>query len=200
MNIVEKTQKRIADLLSTREKTISEINARLETLAADIAEQRKALQGATERLDADAYSKAKASIEMLTTQEEMLRARFTQITTAEYVTEEESENTIAALLDYERELEKTFFDKATDIIAELKKLCEKQREDAAEAEKTLLAWTQQIRPNYISPTTTYPDGTRKSQRPVPVHPGGYHGGDVLVRINNFITENFDAALRNRDDG
>lgn len=197
-NIIQDTNKRIAELEQRKAADISSIEKQLQRISDAIADQEKKAANAAENMNDEDYSNATAAKAKLEVEASMFNDRLKQIQGKEMVTAEESEATIAALLSYEKELEAKFAEALAQHLKAIKELTDKQRADASEAENTLREWTQRIRPNYISEGTTYADGTNRSPVPVPIHPMGYFGGGLVSRIDDFLTYGDIAKLINED--
>lgn len=186
-NIIKKTQDRIAELLKEKEQAINVDNDALIQIAAQIEAENTAAEDAAAVNDPEAFRAARAKIVELTSKAEYHRAHLRRYGSKEIVSEKESEDTIAALLRYEGDLESEFKRKAGELLIQLKALVDEQYMAALDAENTIREWTSKIRPNYVSTSTTYSaTGTNKNVKPVPVHPFGYFGGAEVAYIDNFL--------------
>ncbi len=188
-DILKNTRDRIAFLLKQKEEAINTDNEALVQLAAQIEEENNAADAAAAANDPAAYRAAKNKISELTSRIEFCRTRLHQYGKMGVVSEKESEETIAALLQYEQDLEAEFRHKAGILFLQLKEVVDAQFLAAQEAETVLNDWTRRIRANYVRPGAVFAStGTCKNDKPVEIHPFGYFGGQELMRIDALLKD------------
>ena len=157
--------KKAEDLEAIRRR---QTDARTEKEAAELAMRKVA-----EEMSVDAYETAKTAKTRAETALDMYRARYEPIQKQEYVTEEDSDSTINALLQYEDQLTADFKTAAAVHVKALAELHKGYTDALRDTENTLAGWQQEIHANYRSFTgAMFPDGngghTNRSQKPVPV--------------------------------
>lgn len=186
-NTAEKVRKRAAEMTEAKTKQLLEIRQKQDELRGDLERAEAAVKEATEKMDLDAFEKAKEAKSKAETGLDMYGRRYEQLRRQEMISEKESDEVIKSLLDYEDSLE-TEFKQA--ILAPLEALADLTREYRAaiqEAESTIKLWEQDIHANYRSETATFAEtGTNRSPRPIPVHPIAYIGCGEAERIHIFL--------------
>lgn len=187
-NAVEQTQARIKELIENKTAELLKIQgkvqeARTQKEAADLA-----MREATESMNLVAYEKAKEEKKAANTAIEMYTARYKMLEEKDFVTEADSDATIAAILAYEEEMAASFDASIIEPLKTLEKLLTAYKEEVKEAERTITEWTSTIHANYISKGTTYADGTHRSPKPVPVHSTGYEGSAASIRLKHALEQ------------
>ena len=171
-------RKKAADLAAIADK-INENNTAL-------AEAKKAKQNATESTDLTAYQDAKKKEAEASAAIEMYAARYTQLERREFVTMKDSDATIDALLQYEKDIAAEYIEAIAGPIAEIKKAHADYTGAVKAAEGAISAWTHRIHANYRASGTTYADGTNISKTPVPVHRTPYLGCKESATVGAFL--------------
>lgn len=186
-NTAEKVRKRAAEMTEAKTKQLLEIRQKQDELRGDLERAEAAVKEATEKMDLDAFEKAKEAKSKAETGLDMYGRRYEQLRRQEMISEKESDEVIKSLLDYEDSLE-TEFKQA--ILAPLEALADLTREYRAaieEAESTIKLWESDIHANYRSETATFAEtGTNRSPRPIPVHPIAYIGCREAETVHTFL--------------
>lgn len=183
-NTTAAVKEKMAALKNAKNSELAKISTELTAARTEKTEQQKALKEATENTNFEEYEKAKAGILRASTKIEMLTARYDQIKNKEFVTEKESDETIDAIKAYENELGKKYNEAIAEPLRILEKLTADYNAAIMDAENTMRIWTSEIHANYRSETTTYRNGTNRSDTPVPVRNLRYEG----VGSSNLIGE------------
>lgn len=187
-NRAKEVQAKIKELIDTREQTIAAIREKIEGERRAEAAAQEAIDKATAALDFEMNHKAQEDRAAAAERRALLQRRFDQMRSRKQVTEEESNEVIESLLQYEKDLAAAFEEDVSAPLAALAKLCKEYREKVQETEDTINNWTHEIHPNYLSPSTTYPDGTHRAPQPVPVHRVAYFGCDLSRQIDAFLRD------------
>lgn len=192
-NVVKDTQNRINSLLNEKQSQLDDIKQKQMDAAEKIMETSERIKVSAEKMNLDEYEKARLDKIKYQTALDMYRDRQEQLHNMQFVTEEESDQVIDSLLEYEKELETKF---KHDIEVPLKKIVEslkKYQNDVIETENTIKAWEQSIHPNFRQEgyTKTLPDGTLtdRHEKPWPVHPVPYLGCEAALTLENFFRQN-----------
>ncbi len=184
MTTVETVKEQIETLLNNRAEALQRVNEAREKLSEEIERLSQEKERAVEAMDEAGYSEISSKLIKARTALEMYGKKADQLRRDKLVTEQESDDVIESLIQYEQDLEQSF---AADVQEIMDKLSERQAEHNQawkEAEGVLLDWVTNIHENYRSRYTRYADGTDRADKPVPVHPyGTYNGGS----INNQVT-------------
>lgn len=169
----EMKEKKAAELTEIQEKQID--------ASTDLMKATQAMKEATERMDLDAYERAKDAQCRAQTAIDMYSGRYTQISQQEYISEAESDKVIDGLLAYEDQLAEDFKAAVADPLKKLAEMCNAYRAAVAATERTLTEWQQDIHANYNTRgRTSHYDKeantwTNRSESPVPVHVTPYTG-------------------------
>ena len=108
-SILDKTEKRMNSLLSSRSGEIQQIKNDIAACFSAIADNEKSMDAAVRAGNTEDYISAKNKIEFLTSKKEMLNKRLEQIKAVEMVSPEDTRETIGAIhkYAYDREMELT---------------------------------------------------------------------------------------------
>ena len=187
-----------------KQTTLSQVKERMENLkarkAADldviqnkqnenkiqIEGARRAMRDASEKMDPEAYMDAKALLAKYETSSEMYAARHEQILKQEYISEADSDKVIDSLLEYEDTLASEFEASIAKPLDDLKRLLTKYQQDVAAVEEAIVDWTQNVHRNYRSQVSTYRNGSKRSETPVPVRNIPFQGSMASRTINDFL--------------
>lgn len=199
-NLLERTMERILAIEDNRAKKQSSISSELNATYAAIESQRKRVTEAAASADIEVYRQEQTRLKELQDNAKLLEQWARDLAGAPKVERKESEETIAALLKYERRLISEYKVEAGKLLIQLKALTEKHIEESEEAEKVLKAWTTRIQPNYISAnyrqgSEALEDGRYRCKEPVTIHPVAYTGWTGAVEIKNlFRRKDFEEAV------
>lgn len=180
VNAVTKVNDLIIELTESKAAQISDIKNKIAEATSARNHAEAEMKAATERMDVEAYEAAKSALNRAATAIEMYTARYNQLQTNDYISEEESDKVIKSILDYEKEQEKEFAKAAAPIIDKLRNLLEEYAGDVQRAELVLIAWTTEIHANYRTI-----DGSR-NVRPLPVHVVPYTGCKESITVRKFL--------------
>lgn len=171
-DIVEVVNEKIAKLKSDREKELVEIQKHIDEESVALREATKAMDTATDMTDLEAYERAKAEKTRAETALEMYSARYSKVDKLDFITDEESDEIIAALMDRDSELSIKFQNDLNEALETVEDLLQRHDREKAKLAETVRNWTSKIHANYYSPTTTFREtGTHRSLSPVPVNAG-----------------------------
>lgn len=198
-NLIEEINRKMDEMLQQNRAELQTINDQISSAQSEIAEYQTTMDNAQNELDAEGYLKAKDAIRILKTKIEMLEKRKTQHNEKELVTEEESDQVINSILEYENQLAEEYEKDIKSPLNQLRQRTEKYRAGVLYAETTMNRWTSNIHANYQSPTATYADGTHRSSVPVPVRSVHYYGSPVSVRVSDFLEKVFEEKEEDTDE-
>ena len=184
---MKKLQDRKANDLKTIQDKRTEAQTQKE--AAELA-----LKDATERMDIDAYERAKQACSKAQTAIDMYSGRYNQIKQQELISEEESDGVIDKLLAYEKQLEEDFKAAAAEPIEKLAGILKAYQQEVADTEQTIKAWENNIHANYntrgassfIDPITG--QSTNRSSRPISVHRLPYFGCSEATQLEKYLSK------------
>lgn len=193
-NLLDRTQERIRAIKNARAEKLNSLTVELETTYSAIESQRKRVTECAAAAELETYRQEQTKLKELQDNAKILEQWKRDLEVAPKVTEKESEDTIAALLAYENNLERSYKEAAGKILLEFKKLTDKHLEEAEAAERVLINWTNDIRPNYksssyINGSIQCEDGKFKSKNPVTIHPVAYGGWQHIPFIISFLSAN-----------
>ncbi len=200
-NFCDQIMAKIEALEAAKQKDFAIITEKKEKTFLEIEKQRNIMKQAAAQLDGELYAEAKNEIRDLSTQAKMYEDRLKQLAEKNQVSEEDSEKTIQAIVDYERAIKENYEKNIIPALLSIEDITKKYLNEVSKAEIALNSWTTRIRPNYISFTGAIfggVNGSNKSDKPVPVHPGGYYGGELVQAITNFLGETLIRKLLEKD--
>lgn len=186
-NVVEEVNERIKNL---KEKKASELLSL--QIKIDEAEQAKAqaeneMAKAIENTELSAYTEAKNKKADCAAAVEMFTARYNQLQAKEFVSEADSDAVIDSIKAYEEELSAELEKDVKPLLQKLAEINKVYKDKVFEAEQTMKAWTSDIHANYRSSVTTFSDGSKRSERPVPVRNYAYLGNPLSERLYHFLS-------------
>ena len=187
-NALKEAQKLIKDFRGKRAEDLEAIRLKLKEYNDVLETVKKTMDEATEVMDLSGYEKAKSEKKTAEAAIEMYSTRYRQIETAEYTTEEKSDEFIDGVLSYEQERGEQFKTEAEKLYTSLRELLETYLSDIAEAEAVINEWTTTIHANYRSATTTYADGSHRAPHPVPVHSAPFKGCKEALRLEMYFRD------------
>ena len=186
INVTEEVKAKIEAFQKQRTIDLLDLNAKIDDAKKHEQEAKEAMKKATEVTDLNAYAIAKNKMTESTTAVEMYEARYKQLKEREFVTEEESDGVIKSLLDYEDLLSSEYETKVGAILQDLLKVTTDYKKGISDTESVITRWTSSVHANYRSKHTRYPNGTNRSDNPVPVHASPYLGSDLSERVYYFL--------------
>ena len=185
-NVAKEVQDKIRELIDARNQTVTDLLEKIEEERRAEAAAQEEIDKATAAIDFEMNHKAQQDKAAAAERRTLMQRRLDQMNGRKQVTETESDEVIASLLQYEKDLETAFTEDVSTPLAALEKICKDYREKVWETENTINDWTREIHPNYLTPSRTYPDGTHRSPTPVPVHIMAYSGSVLSDQIDNFL--------------
>ena len=186
-NIAQEVQARIHEMQESKAAQLKEIQDKQTEAQTQKEAAALAMKDATERMDLDAYEEAKQAKHKAQTALDMYSGRYTQIKQQEYISEKESDEVIASLLAYEKQLAEDFKAAASPHLLALKEILQEYKGAVQDTENTINTWHREIHANYLSQTTTYAEtGTNRSPNPIPVHTTPYTGCSEAHRLNEYL--------------
>ena len=186
-NMATEVKERIEKMIAARDAQLQSIDEEMQKISAENAECSARMEAATESSDLEAYRTAKAWAAKLQDAFDMYAARRNQIAALKLVTEEESDRTIDQLLDYEKDLKEEYRTAIRDVMKNMIVISDQYRKKVAEAEGVIRSWTSNIHANYRAECTRFADGTNRAKTPQPVRMAAYVGGELLGRVDDFIS-------------
>lgn len=194
-NVAAEIREQIRALTGKRLAEIAEIKSKRAEAYQQKETAENDLKVATKETNLDAYETAKQASRKAQIAIDMYTARLNQLNLQDFVTEEESTETINKLLEYEKELDDSFKKAIVPHLKALHELQEEYQRNIDNTEFVLKEWTNSIRKNYISSTATYPDGTNRSPVPVPVHQIQYTGCNESARLRSYLKTEKERGLQ-----
>ena len=193
-------KEQMKNLLDAKAAQLRDIQVKLCETKTQAEAADTAVRAATEKMDLDAYEKARAAKRKAKVALDMYSSRYTQLQAQEVITEAESDAMIDGLLDYEKEVSAKYEE---DIAGPLKTLCELTKGylvEVADIEATIKQWGRDVRANYstrgtmtrVDPETG--ERTDLSEVAVPVHAVPYRGCDKALTLETFLKNNTEGYL------
>lgn len=187
MDIKEKIKSKIDELTTLKANDLNEIAVKASRIAATIRAAEADMEAAAAVMDAKQYelsadTKRKAEIEL-----SMYQDRERQIRDRKYITEEESDQTIDSILQYEQDIADQFRTDASQILDQLRALIDGYEADVNECETLINKWTSSVHPNYRRIGTFYPEtGSNRGPSPYPVHLQPYTGSPYYAALKRAV--------------
>lgn len=185
-NVAEEVNKRIKDLLDQKAAELLSLKEKIDDAEKEKAKAEADMEKATKDTDLTTYTRAKKAICDSASAVEMYSTRYKQLETKGFVSEEESDEVFDSLKAYEKELSEEYESEVRPLLEKLDEINKKYKADIAEAENTMRMWERDIHLNYRSDYATYPNGTNRSDHPVPIRPRPYLGCALSERVYNFL--------------
>lgn len=185
-NKAKEVQNRIDEMIAEKAKEVNAIETQINEAGAEIEKQKRVQHEAMQRTDAPAYRRAKEAIADAEAAMEMYCMRRDQIHAKEYISEQDSDAVINDLLKYEDDLAIEYEKAIKEPIERLQKIHDEYTSLVKETEKAIKRWTSEIHSYHHVPTMTRPDGSDRSEEPVPVHRIPYAGCDVSSRVEKAL--------------
>lgn len=159
----------------------------------ELAAYRQQMDEASLNEDLKRYTAARNARTDKETLIEMLRAKYDRIVDAGMVTDEESDNQIRELLDYEQELAADFRQAIAEPLRSLASLCTEYAALVQRTEDTIIRWTSEVHPNYhMDGKTVFDPETGKytdiSKTPVPVRSQPFRGCPEYIRLVGLLQD------------
>lgn len=146
--VVQEVNARMEEILAAQKAEMEKIQARLAEAREQQKAAEKAMEDATRKTDLDAYDAAKVTRDRAITTQEMLTARANQLSPREVITEEESNQIIGSLRQYNVDLNRSYREALFRIGEDLKQLQDAYSAKIASLDTTMGRWQREIRPNY----------------------------------------------------
>lgn len=185
-NVAEEVSKRISELKEGKAAELLTLKTKIDVAEQALNKAEAEMRKATENTDLKAYTEAKHKADEGAAAVEMYTARYKQLETKSFVSEEESDLVFDSLETYEKELTEEYQKNMQPILQKLAEINKSYKNDISTAEQTIKAWESEIHANYRSKYTTYVDGSHRSDRPVPMRPRPYLGCDLSERVYHFL--------------
>lgn len=172
-DIVKETQQRINTLVAQKEVEVKSIQQEIDAANAAYEKASQDIQDAMAATNLDAYEEAKRAQLAAKSKREMYSGRLQQLNAYEFVSEQESDDLIDALLDKEREIEADYEQKLAKVIEDLKAVQAAYEQAKGETKTTIDRWTWLIHKNYrtrgLSSYVDEATGERTDRSPIPVN-------------------------------
>ncbi len=189
---VDEARQQMQSILTTKANDLTEAETRLQEASVAVQEAQRRSDDMTAVMDLAGFEAAQDELKKAILAEQMYRGKLTQLEKKKYITEEESNAVIDALLAYEDELGQAFEDTLRTKLMELKTALDAYKTEIRNTETTIDEWTGNVFPNYRSKSSTYtgPDGqrTNRASSPQPVHPLPYTGNSASQKVHEFLTK------------
>ncbi len=144
----EQVKKRIEEIKAEREKQIAELEAKIKACADASKGLDAKIEAAAAAENLEAWNKATFEKSSAEAKIKMLSQKIEQIKKFDFVSKEESEKTIDALIELENELDASMSKAVLDAYNTLKPVYEAYREASGEATNIIKQWIKEIRPYY----------------------------------------------------
>lgn len=168
-NTAEAVSTRIDTLLKKKREEVERVEKNITVSEKALNEAREKVRKATEITDLKEYEAAKKEEEKALTAFNMYRGRLSQIKDQGYVTDQESENVIRSLREYEMNLTRDFINAVSSHYDELKTLLNQYFSDLDGTETVISRWDSDIHQNYRIPGCIFSEtGTDRAARPIPL--------------------------------
>ena len=191
-NVLQEVQERMQTMQAKKVEDLATIYERQDEAKRQIETARAAQKEASERMDVRAYEQAKNDERKAKTALEMFTKRYNMLQTQDFISEEESDRTIDALLAYEVKLAEDFKQAIIEPLKQLAKLHKDYTDEVTAVEDTIETWTRDIHKNFntrgassrIDEATG--ERTYRADRPVPVHAVRYTGSYEATQLGEYL--------------
>ena len=173
-------------ILDARAAELATIRAERDKAYAEIAAHTRAMNEATEKLDAAAYSKAKNKKIAAENAAEMYSKRFDTIREKEAVSEQDSDAFIDDVLSFKAETTAQYEREALKLLNDLDALSAEYGSIIEDAKSVLTTWTRRVHANYRAYLDDPGVRTVRRNKPVDVHSVGYVGCNLYRRVAQFV--------------
>lgn len=180
-SVIQLTSERIEALLTAKNDQLQEINNKINEAQQKKRRAEELMAEATDKLDIEAYNKAKTAKLEADGAIEMYSKRFGILQKNDYVSEKESDDQIDAILEYEQEIKVQFETAVSAHVKALNDLCTAYSNEVDVAERLIERWCYEIHRNYRDRGSN-----TRNDRPVKVHVLPYLGGDVLSMTESYL--------------
>lgn len=185
---------RMAELLTAKQAQLDEIANRQRDVQEKLQSAKNLASRATEDLDFETFAEAEEDRKKFQTALRMLSDRYKQLEALKYIPEEESDEIIDGLLQYEEELAPKFKESTAQYVEELEKQLKQYKDKVKDVEDTIREWTNRIHPNYktrgrmtrIDEATG--ETTDRAEHPVPVHVVPYLGCSESTILDTYLNK------------
>ena len=183
--VLEEVKARMKEMRDKKAEQLETIRKKQAEASTQIEAAALAMRQATEEMNVEEYEKARNTKNKAQTALDMYNGRYDQIRAQEYISEEESDKVIDSLLQYEKTLDKEFKAAIAEPLRKLADLEKAYREEVADTEQTIKAWTGNIHANYRSRGGSK---THREDKPVPVHYVPYTGCQEAFPLREYLTK------------
>lgn len=198
-NKAKTTIEKIDQLKAQRLAEISDIEGNIMRVRKALEDAEEGIKKAIESTNLQDFESSNTAKNKAETELKMYESRLEQIKNREYIHEDESDEVITSLLEYEKDITADYLQKSKVIIEQLAELTNTYRTAVDDTETALLRWTNEIHANHRTFGRTYytRDGktTDRSEKPVPVRVVQYSGCFESNIAKNFI-ELYEQGNRN----
>lgn len=185
--IIDETNEQIESLIEARNAELQQISEELTKAHTDLNKALDEQKKASDEMNTTAYTKACRKVEDIETVIGMYEMRRDTITAKEMIPEGESDQKIAALLQYEQDIAAEYANIVREHIKAINAAYDEYNKNVTDAEKTISTWEYKIHPNYRSfGKTRYANGTDRNEFPIPVHRTAYDGGALNVALRTML--------------
>lgn len=194
MTALDIVKKQISQMMEEKQAELDNICALQKAAREKAAAAAEEMKIATERMDFDRYETAKETKRKANIALEMYDGRYNQIKTREIISEEESDQAIDRLLEYENQLTADFKEKAASLLQQLDALLETYQAEIRDTEETITLWGNEIHANYrtFGQSSFYDKATGttidRSPAPIPVHRMNYTGCDEARKLCAYLNQ------------
>ncbi len=187
MTELTRIRKYMQKLREDRDQEIQTVKQSLRDAEAGIRDAETRKDQASRVTDLSAYQEAEKDLEAARTKRSMYSERLHQLQDLDFVTDQESEETIKSILAYEQTIGTQIDERIREHVESLDHLLQGYENEIQDAEGTIKDWTSTIHPNFISEGTIYAEtGTHYSKDPVPVRRTPYEGTEKAKAARRFI--------------
>lgn len=177
----EDVQEKIEELTKKKKEDLEAAQNNLAEAESNLAQVEEKLKEASANMDLDAYQSLQDEKKRYEQAIEMYRGRQEQLANQEIISEQDSDEVIDSLINYELETTQNFLAEVFSRVPELREITDRYTRNIGETEQTILRWCNEVHANYRTfGRTTRRDPvtgtmTDRSPHPVPVRITPYAG-------------------------
>ena len=190
--VTEEVKTYIEELQNQKYSALETLQKKLLDYEDERNEADRAMNDAAAEMDIDAYEEAGKAKRKAQIAIDMYNAKLDQLRKQELITEDESDQVIDRLLDYETQLADDFKTAAAEPLKTLAELLAAYKTEVREVESTLNEWQCEIHANYKTRgLTLFYDNltgtqTDRGPHPVPVHNTAYTGCVEANQLSEYL--------------